>query len=124
MKGRYWIFAFLLAAVISLCGCTSSLPTGFSAGVCLVTTDGTCLLVCDNTPIVLSNRTGRSDAFADLQTGDTLLVLHDGVEETYPAHTGADAVFRQSRGTADVPQQVIDQLSQLGWAIEGANLQD
>ena len=72
MKRKYWIFTILLLAVISLCGCSSSLPTSLSAGVCLVTTDGNCLLVCGNSPIVLSNRTGRSDAFADLQTGDRL----------------------------------------------------
>lgn len=121
MKGKYWLFTILLAAIVSLCGCTSSLPSGLSAGLCLMTTDGTCLLVCDNSPIVLSNHTGRSDAFADLQTGDRLLVLHDGVEESYPARTGAYAVFRQSRGTAaDIPQEVIDQLAELGWNIEGA----
>ena len=112
MKRKYWIFTILLLVVVSLCGCTSSLPTGLSAGVCLVTTDGTCLLVCGNSPIVLSNRTGRSDAFADLQTGDRLLVLHDGVQESYPARTGAYAVFRQGRGTsASIPQEVIDQLA-------------
>ena len=121
MKRKYWIFTILLLAVISLCGCTSSLPTSLSTGVCLVTTDGTCLLVCGNSPIVLSNRTGRSDAFADLQTGDRLLVLHDGVQESYPARTGAYAVFRQGCGTvADVPQAVIDQLSQLGWTVKDA----
>ena len=121
MKRKYWIFTILLRVVISLCGCTSSLPTSLSAGVCLVATDGNCLLVCGNSPIVLSNRTGRSDAFADLQTGEQLLVLHDGVEESYPARTGAYAVFRQGRGTvADVPQAVIDQLAQLGWTIKDA----
>ena len=121
MKGKYWLFTILLAAIVSLCGCTSSLPSGLSAGLCLMTTDGTCLLLCDSSPIVLSNRTGRSDAFADLQTGDRLLVLHDGVEESYPARTGAYAVFRQSCGTAaDIPQEVIDQLAELGWNIEGA----
>ena len=121
MKRKYWIFTILLLVVVSLCGCTSSLPTSLSTGVCLVTTDGTCLLVCGNSPIVLSNRTGRSDAFSDLQTGDRLLVLHDGVEESYPARTGAYAVFRQGRGTvADIPQAVIDQLSQLGWTVKDA----
>lgn len=121
MKRKYWIFTILLLAVICLCGCTSSLPTSLSTGVCLVTTDGTCLLVCDNSPIILSDRTGRSDAFSDLQTGDQLLVLHDGVQESYPARTGAYAVFRQGRGTvADVPQAVIDQLSQLGWTVKDA----
>lgn len=121
MKRKYWFFTILLLAVISLCGCTSSLPTSLSTGVCLVTTDGNCLLVFDHSPIVLSNRTGRSDAFADLQTGDQLMVLHDGVQESYPARTGAYAVFRQGRGTvADIPQSVIDQLSQLGWTVKDA----
>lgn len=120
MKAKYWLLSLLVAVIIPLCGCTASLPTSMSEGLCLMTTDGTCLLVCDNTPIILSNRTGRSDPFADLQTGDTVLVLHDGVQETYPARTGAYAVFRQSRGTAaDIPQEVIDQLAQLGWTIEG-----
>ena len=76
MKRKYWIFTILLLVVISLCGCTSSLPTSLSTGVCLVTTDGTCLLVCDNSPIILSDRTGRSDAFSD---GSDLAVFTEDV---------------------------------------------
>ena len=121
MKRTRWILAVLLCAVVIgaalLWGAHRSLS--LSKGTCLIAEDGTCLLLLDNSPTILANRTKREDAFADLKTGDSLLVLHDGIQETYPARTGAYAVYKLSGG-GTVPQQVIDDLSALGWTICGA----
>ena len=119
--------AHRFAAVLALCAVilTAVLLWGahrslsLSKGTCLIAEDGTCLLLLDNSPTVLANRTEREDAFADLKTGDSLLVLHDGIQETYPARTGVYAVYKLSGG-GTVPQQVIDDLSALGWTICGA----
>ena len=128
MKRNYRILALLLIGVMLLSGCSALPSLSVSKGYCLITAEGTCLLICDETPIVLADRSKSGDLFAGLQSGDIIRVTHDGIQETYPARTGAYAVFRQSHGTAaDIPQEVIDQLAQLGWSIEGAdlnNLQD
>lgn len=93
---------------------------GFRAGRCIKTENGSCMLLMDNSPVVLSNHTLFDDPFGDYGTGDLLLVLHDGVNETYPGGTGAYFTLRLSRGTGgDVPREILDVLSEMGWiAVE------
>ena len=58
----------------------------------LITQNGTYMLIDGNSPIALSNRQKNDKLFEDLESGDKVWVLHDGIEETYPARTGAYAV--------------------------------
>ena len=91
----------------------------FSAGPCIMTGNGSCLLVMGNTPVKLSNHTLSRDPFDDLDTGDMILVLHDGIEESYPAGSGAYFVLQiGDDGESLIPQQVIDELTELGWVID------
>ena len=89
---------------------------GLSVGRLLVTEDGTQLLIVDQTPIQLSDQSKRTNLFEAFQTGDLLLVVHDGVEETYPARSGAYAAFRLKRGSIeDIPEDILSTLVELGW---------
>ena len=88
---------------------------GASMGVYLVSKDGVAMLIRDNAPIILSSK-HNGDMFSDLDVGDKILVIHDGVEESYPARTCVYAVFKLYDGkVSDVPQKVIDELKDLGW---------
>ena len=91
----------------------------FSVGPCIMAENGHCLLVMGNTPVKLSNHTLSHDPFDDLDTGDMILVLHDGIAESYPAQTGAYLVLQVGDdGESLIPQQVVDELTELGWVID------
>lgn len=88
---------------------------GLSEGRYLEVKDGTAMLVRGNSPILLSSQ-HNGDMFYNLDIGDKILVIHTGIAESYPAQTGAIAVFKISNGTTeDIPQNVIDELIKLGW---------
>ena len=88
---------------------------GVSTGLYLEVKDGQALFIRDNSPIEMSNRTER-DLFDNLDIGDKVLVIHDGIAETYPGRTGVYVVFKLSDGTTgDIPQNVVQQLIDLGW---------
>ena len=120
MKRKKWlipvtIIVVIFIAFISTVGILISKGYGASTGVYLESKDGAAILVRDNSPIVMSNRT-ESDLFDTLDVGDKIFVIHDGINETYPGSTGAYAFFKLSDGTTDdIPQNVVNQLIELGW---------
>ena len=88
---------------------------GISVGRYLEAKDEKAMLIRENSPISMHNRTNL-DLVNDLDTGDEILVIHTGIAESYPGQTGVYAVFKISDGTInDIPQNVIDQLIELGW---------
>lgn len=88
---------------------------GITVGRYLLADDGTGMVIRENTPIRMNNQTGR-DLFEGLGTGDKIWVLHDGIAESYPAHTTVYAVIRLEKGSmADIPQEVTDALRELAW---------
>ena len=112
--------SFLLVCTLTLCGCSALRDLSASTGVCLVAENGQCLLICDASPIALSNRSRDPDLFAGLQSGDTIRVTHDGIQETYPARTGAYAVQKLASGSIeDIPVAVLDSLMDMGWTFKG-----
>ena len=124
MKKKIWIAsAVVVAIIVLLCaalGAMSSRSLSISTGRFLRADSGTPMMVCGNSPISVSNQTGR-DLFDGLETGDKILVVHDGIAESYPGQTGAYAVLRLKKGNIDdIPQGVIDSLRDLGW-LESAN---
>ena len=124
MKRVHFVAAILLFAVMLGTGLlwASQHSLSLSMGVCLKTQDGRCLLIVDQSPIVLSQRGKNDTAFADFSTGDRLLVLHDGVQETYPANTGVYGIWKTGSGSVtDIPQQVINSLGEMGWQFEGVD---
>ena len=124
---RKWIAAMcalvgIAAAAFLLLWLLSARSFSFSQGVCLFTQNGSCLLIVDESPIVLHNCSNREDLFDDLQTGDTVLVLHDGIQETYPAGTGAYRLWKRADGDISaISEDVLTTLGELGWYADSGN---
>lgn len=88
----------------------------FSVGRCLVANNGSYMLIDGNSPIVMRNRKDEEGMFAGLETGDKILLIHSGTETSYPGRTGAYWCMKLANGTqADIPEQVMDELTKLGW---------
>lgn len=88
----------------------------FSTGRCVVDAGGNYLLILNGSPICMGDRSSGKDLFEGLTTGDEILVLHDGIMETWPGQTGAYYVKKLSDGSmADIPEDLIQDLSQMGW---------
>lgn len=105
------IFVLIVAGI----GIMVAKGYGISIGRYLEAKNGTAMFVRDNSPIQMSNRTDK-DLFDKLDIGDKVLVIHDGIAESYPGRTGVHAVFKLSEGnTGDIPQKVVNELIELGW---------
>ncbi len=108
------VLALVLLAVVGLLYMNAN-SLGFSVGRYL-SANGSHMMILDNSPIVMSNRTDNEALFSKLSDGDKILVLHNGIEESYPGGTGVHAVFKLSDGTIDdVPAEVRTELEALGW---------
>ena len=120
MKKKIWlipvaVIGALLIVFIAFAGIMINKGYGMSQGLYLEGKDVQAMLICENSPIVMSNRTNR-ELFDDLEVGDEILVIHDGINESYPGQTGAYTIIKLSDGDiANIPQIVIDQLVELGW---------
>lgn len=112
------IFLCLLAVVLLGVLVTAFLAVNslsVSIGPCLVADNGSVLLIRENSPIVLSLQ-GGAEFPVGLSDGDRLLVLHDGIQESYPGGTGAYFILRLGHGSpADIPDAVTGELRELGW---------
>lgn len=118
LKVTLGAFATVLLLVLGMLWYASNKSLGLSTGHCLLLEDGTCLLIVDKSPIVLSNRTARDNLFSGLDSGDKLLVLHDGIQESYPCRTGAYGVWKKADGDiTDIPLSVLTSLAELGWKV-------
>lgn len=106
----------LVSACLFWCYSTGK---GLSTGRYLAGRDGSHILIDERgSPIVLSDRTSGQTLFNGLEDGDRLLVLHDGVAETYPARSGAYFCLRLEVGSdADLPADTLVSLAELGWLI-------
>jgi len=96
---------------------------GFSAstGLFLETENGD-MIILNNSPIVMSARSGNDDMFAEYESGDKIFVIHDGIQESYPAKTGVYFSIKLADGhISHISESVLRQLSELGW-ISAENL--
>lgn len=120
MKKKKWLIpvATIIAILVLIIICVVVFVSkGFdiSEGVYLETKDGSAIIVCERTPVKMSNRTNR-DLFDNLEVGDKILIIHDGIAESLPASTGAYAVFKRNNGvTGAIPPSVIEEMIKLGW---------
>lgn len=110
------VFLLIVAVIVIGMGVMTAKGYGITKGRCLVTATGSYMLIDeDNSPIEMSNRSDK-DLFADLSSGDEILVLHDGIQESYPAGTGAYYCIKLNDGKPeDIPTSVIESLTELGW---------
>ena len=120
MKRNKWIISLVIISVVFVLTITCIIIMinkgyGISTGQYLEAKDGQALLIRDNSPIEMSNRTER-ELFDELDMGDMILVIHDGIAETYPGRTGVYAILKLNDGTIDdIPKNVVNQLNELGW---------
>ncbi|MBQ8812930.1 MAG: hypothetical protein IJZ85_00310 [Lachnospiraceae bacterium] len=113
----------VLGAVLALCAVGmiallvwSYKGNGITVGRCLVADNGSYLLIAGDSPINMSARGGNTEMFDKMETGDKILVVHDGIAESYPGKTGVYFCMRLGDGSMDdIPQTVIDGLTELGW---------
>lgn len=120
MKKRWLIPVIIIAVILILAGgCFAYMSANFmsfSTGRCIVTSNGAYMILLDNSPITMSNISNREALFSELKTGDEILILHDGIQETYPGGTGVYYCRRLKEGSiADIPDEVIESLSPMGW---------
>ena len=109
--------ALIALAVLLVLGIKGAVKYGFLEGRVLIADNGSYLIILDDhSPIKMSDHSANGGAFRDLQTGDKIRILHDGVRESYPGQTGVYHVRLLERGdTEDIPADVVNALRQLGW---------
>lgn len=130
MKERKWFLPIcIVGGVLLLCvigiGITVAVykSKGYDTmeGRCLVTEDGTYILVVDNTPIKMTDRSEDKDLFEGVTTGDKIRIVHNGIAESYPAQAGVYRVTLLEDGSEeDISDAVREQLAELGWIKDTA----
>ena len=118
MKKKLWIpiilVLVLLLAAVGVLRYLSAHSLGISVGRVLHAGDSV-MLIKGSSPIEMTDRRGEDSRLSALSDGDKILVLHDGILETYPGRTGVYAVIRLSEGSiADIPDEVLSSLAELG----------
>ncbi len=115
MKIGSRIICILLAAVL-LCGCVAHQLELWVEGICLVTDNGSVLLVAKDEPIVLNDRSADGQLLTGLQTGDRVRVLHDGIAESFPARASIYRLEKLGQGSLDeISPHLLDTLRDMGW---------
>ena len=84
-------------------------------------TDNSDMIILGKSPIVMSTRNGK-EMFEKYEIGDKILVLHDGINESYPGSTGVYFSVKLADGhISHISETVLHQLYELGW-ISSENL--
>ncbi len=113
------VIIFISIVILCMAGALFVLASkgmGISKGNCIISGNDTYMLVLDNSPIVMSNQTNNANIFQGLSDGDGILVLHDGIAESYPGQTGIYFVIKTSNGDiTDISKDVLRELAKLGW---------
>ncbi len=87
--------------------------------------ENTDMIIIDNSPIVMSNRTGNEYLFENYEIGDKILVIHDGINESYPGSTGVYFSIKLADGhISHISETVLRQLYELGWTSLPVKLQE
>ncbi len=115
---KTWRMVLLSLAVVLLTAAgilvfMHSNSMGFSTGQYLLADNGSPMIILDGSPVRMG---GGSEQFAKLNSGDEILVLHNGIHETYPGSTRVYFCWRMARGSLeDLDPAVLEQLRDLGW---------
>ena len=110
------IMLFLFAITFVVFGIASYKGFSISEGQVLITDKGSYMIIIDNSPIVMSNQSKNEEIFEGLTNGDKILIVHDGIQESYPSGTGVYFCKKLSDGEyKDLPEQIIVSLIKLGY---------
>lgn len=87
-----------------------------SVGYVIAADNGEYLIVLDDSPVAMGNRTRDDNLFRGLKTGNQVLILHDGIVESYPGQTGVYFIMNIGTGSPDkIPTHITESLTDLGW---------
>lgn len=118
MKKKLKIAVGVIGIIILLltCGILWMAKNGvdISTGTCLIADNGRYMIIIDNSPIAMSIRSGDGTLFDGLETGDEILIVHDGIAESYPGITGVYFCIKLDKGN-EIPRDVVMELIDLGW---------
>ena len=110
------IVLFLFAIAFVVFGIASYKGFSVSEGQVLITDKGSYVIIIDNSPIVMSNQSKNEEIFEGLTNGDKILIVHDGIQESYPGGTGVYFCKKLADGEyKDLPEQIIVSLIKLGY---------
>lgn len=110
------IVLFLFAIAFVVFGIASYKGFSISEGQVLITDKGSYMIIIDNSPIEISNQSKNEKMFESLTNGDKILIVHDGIQESYPGGTGVYFCKKLSDGEyKDLPENVLSSLTDLGW---------
>lgn len=85
-------------------------------GYFLNSKSGTPLIIVDNSPIAMSNRSIDEAMFEDFSDGDVIKIWYDNIMESYPGQTNvyyAEAI--EGGKFEEINEDVIKSLQDMGW---------
>lgn len=110
------ILLLLFAICFVVFGIASYKGFSISEGQVLITDKGSYMIIIDNSPIVMSNQSKNEEIFEGLTNGDKILIVHDGIEESYPGGTGVYYCKKIYDGEyKDLLENVIVSLIEMGY---------
>lgn len=110
------IVLFLFAIAFVVFGIASYKGFSISEGQVLITDKGSYMIIIDNSPIEISNQSKNEKMFESLTNGDKILIVHDGIQESYPGGTGVYYCKKISDGEyKDLPEKTLLSLAEMGW---------
>ena len=110
------ILLLLFAICFVVFGIASFKGYGVMEGKVLVTNTGYMIIDDDNSPIEMSNQSENEEIFKGLTSGDKILIVHDGIQESFPAGTGVYYCIKlYDSEYKDLPEQIIVSLIKLGY---------
>lgn len=100
------VIVLCIAGLLATAGIMSAKGYGISVGR-LYLSDTGFYLVDEDKAMLMSDQSDNRKLFDGLNTGDLILVIHDGVDESYPSGTGAYRGFRLRKGNEnDLPENL------------------
>ncbi|MFI3238627.1 MAG: hypothetical protein R3Y47_11505 [Lachnospiraceae bacterium] len=112
LLGFCTVVVILIATILFI---TNGLKHTIATGICLVT-DNSVIVIVDDSPMEISDQSSIENMLVDLQTGDKVIITHDGVQETYPARTGVYKLLRiDTDSINEVSPKTITQLVEMGY---------
>lgn len=119
MKKLLVYLSLFTFSMILFVGCSEKSENSM-VGIYLRSTNGSNIIIVENNgPIHMSNKTGSENVFDDLESGDKIEVTYDSIMETYPGRTTIYTCNLIEKGSAnDIPKDTIDKLQELGWTFD------
>lgn len=110
------ILLLLFAICFIAFGIASFKGYSVSTGQVLITDNNSHMIIIDNSPIVMSNQSKNEKIFAGLTNGDEIMIVHDGIQESYPGGTGVYYCKKLADGEyKDLPERTLLSLAEMGW---------